>query len=193
MGGGEAAYGTPTVNDTDNQMMMRFAGGYKLYTNAEATVGAQLAPSDNSWSVISDRRKKEKFCVADGEVFLKKIAKWDLGSWNYKGQDAAHHRHYGPMAQDFYAAFGRDAYGVIGNDTTINQADMMGVSMIAIQALERRSAEVAQLREEVAALKAQLNDQQKQNMELRASLGDRLDAIESELRKNNTVTAEGRK
>lgn len=63
-----------------------------------------------------------------------------LVSWNYKRQDPAQYRHYGPMAQDFYAAFGKDKYGNIGNDTTINSADFDGVNMIAIQALEKRTA-----------------------------------------------------
>jgi hypothetical protein len=45
------------------------------------------------------------------------------------------------MAQDFHAAFGTDKYGTIGNDTTINSADFAGVSFIAIQALEKRTAQ----------------------------------------------------
>jgi hypothetical protein len=43
------------------------------------------------------------------------------------------------MAQDFYAAFGKDKYGTIGDDTTINSADFDGVNLIAIQALEKRT------------------------------------------------------
>ena len=50
------------------------------------------------------------------------------------------------MAQEFYAAFGQDEYGSIGNDTTINQADFDGINLIAIQALEKRTT---QLKEEL--------------------------------------------
>ena len=32
----------PTVNDADNQMMMRFVGGYKMYTDSGATQGVQI-------------------------------------------------------------------------------------------------------------------------------------------------------
>jgi cell shape-determining protein MreC len=60
------------------------------------------------------------------------------------------------MAQDFHAAFGKDEYGTIGNDTTINSADFAGVSFIAIQALEKRTQKIEQLEQENAALKQML-------------------------------------
>jgi hypothetical protein len=44
------------------------------------------------------------------------------------------------MAQDFYAAFGKDDLGEIGCDTLINQQDFLGVNLIAIRALEKRTA-----------------------------------------------------
>lgn len=46
------------------------------------------------------------------------------------------------MAQDFYNAFGHDNYGTIGNDTTVNPIDMIGIDMTAIQALEKRTADL---------------------------------------------------
>jgi hypothetical protein len=49
-------------------------------------------------------------------------------------------RHYGSRAQDFYIAFSKESYGTIGDDTTINQADFLGINLIAIQALEKRTA-----------------------------------------------------
>jgi hypothetical protein len=178
-------------NDADNQMMMHFAGGYKLYTDAYSTVGTQIAPGGNSWATISDRRKKENFSPVNGEAFLKKIARMALTSWNYKGQDPKLYRHYGPMAQDFYAAFGNDGVGTIGNDTTINQADMEGVSLVAIQALVKRTEE---LKKENEQLKQQLSQYQAENGTLKAEItrdrqetNARLREIELMLRKENTV------
>lgn len=78
-----------------------------------------------------------------------------LGSWNYLSQNPLKQRHYGPMAQDFYAAFGKDEFGTIGNDTTINSADFDGVNLIAIQALEKRTQKIEQLEKENNALKQQ--------------------------------------
>ena len=149
--------GSSAKNDASNQMMMRFAGGYKLFSDNNGNIGMQLIAGGNSWSVISDVNKKENFSPVNGEDFLKKIGSMNLTSWNYKGQDPKAFRHYGPMAQDFYAAFGKDAYGTIGNDTTINQADFDGVNLIAIQALVRKMDQLnSDLRAEIASLKAQI-------------------------------------
>jgi hypothetical protein len=165
--GDRSSFGTTHSNDTTHQMMMRFSNGYKLYSDADATIGAQIAPGGNSWATISDVRKKENFTAVDGEAFLNKIAKFNLTSWNYKGQDPKSFRHYGPMAQDFYAAFGKDSYGTVGNDTTINQADMEGVSFVAIQALIKRTEE---LQKENQLLKAQLADQKTENNILKSDI-----------------------
>jgi hypothetical protein len=179
-------------NDVDNQMMIHFSGGYRLFTNGTSTTGVSIAPGGNSWATISDRRKKENFSPVDGEAFLKKIARMELTSWNYIGQDPRLHRHYGPMAQDFYAAFGNDGVGTIGNDTTINQADMEGVSFVAIQALVQRTED---LKKENEQLKQQLAQYKQENSTLKAEIthdrqetNARLHEIELLLRKENTAS-----
>jgi hypothetical protein len=58
------------------------------------------------------------------------------------------------MAQDFFAAFGHDGVGQIGSDTTINSGDLAGILMIAVQALEKRTAELKQKEAQIAELKA---------------------------------------
>lgn len=146
-------------SSASNQMMMRFAGGYVLYTSSPTSqstaLGVQLASNSNAWQTLSDSTRKENFRAADGALFLQKIAQMRLGSWNYKGQEAKLYRHYGPMAQDFFTAFGHDAVGTIGEDKSINQADFDGVNLIAIQALikkvEKLEAENAQQRATLAA------------------------------------------
>ena len=171
---GDYSTTTPLSNtSTDNRFMSRFAGGYYLYTNSTATIGVAVSPGGNSWGVLSDVRKKENFKPVDGEDILNKINRFNLTSWNYIGQEAAQFRHYGPMAQDFYAAFGDDGVGTIGNDTTIASADFAGINFIAIQALERRTninekrivkseertgAEIENLRNELIVLKKENNE-----------------------------------
>jgi Head domain of trimeric autotransporter adhesin/Chaperone of endosialidase len=130
---------------SNNSFRARFSNGYRFYTSSDLSTNAYLAAGDNAWSTTSDIRKKENFEEVNGEDALKKISAFHLGSWNYKSQDAKIFRHYGPMAQDFYAAFGKDDYGTIGNDTTINQADFNGVNFIAIEALEKRTEKIEQL------------------------------------------------
>jgi len=148
---GDNSVTTMLTTTTNNRYTARFAGGYYLYTNPPATIGASLPANANSWVSISDSSRKENFLPANGEAFLSKISAFTLGSWNYKGQDPAQHRHYGPMAQDFYAAFGNDGIGTIGNDTTLSSADFDGINFIAIQALEKRTREQGA---EIEALKA---------------------------------------
>jgi hypothetical protein len=187
---GDNSTGSVMANDNPNQMAMRFDGGYAFRSDAIVVVGVQLPHGANAWTTISDKKRKENFASINGEDFLNKIDQFNLVSWNYKGQDTKTFRHYGPMAQEFYAAFGKDRYGTIGNDTTINQADFDGINLIAIQALEKRTnqlkieneklknedaalnkklAEITELRKEneilkqaVAELQTSFNEQQKQ-------------------------------
>jgi hypothetical protein len=133
---------------TPNNFRARFDGGYRFYTSSDYSTSCALSPGANAWSTTSDVNSKENFASINGEDFLRKISGFHLTSWNYKKQDSKTFRHYGPMAQDFYAAFGKDEYGTIGNDTTINSADFAGVSFIAIQALEKRTQKIKQLERE---------------------------------------------
>ncbi len=151
---GDGSTMIPTLNDANNQFMARFFGGYKLYTNSAASIGAQLPSNGNSWAVICDSAKKENLRLTCGEEVLERVRALRLGSWNYKGQDPTQYRHYGPMAQEFFAAFGHDGVGVIGNDTTIASADIDGINLIAIQALEKRTAELETVKAELAEMKA---------------------------------------
>jgi endosialidase-like protein len=105
-----------------------------------------------NFTASSDVTKKENFRPVDGEAVLKKISGFNLTSWNFIGHDPKVFRHYGPMAQDFFAAFGRDEVGQIGTETTINSGDLAGILMVAVQALEKRTAEVAELKARIYAL-----------------------------------------
>lgn len=93
---------------------------------------------------------KENFAFADGNEFTNKILNLRLGSWNYKG-GSAKNRHYGAMAQEVFANFGKDKLGVIGNDTTINSGDMDGIMLIAIQELIKQNQKQQQTIEELKA------------------------------------------
>jgi Chaperone of endosialidase/Head domain of trimeric autotransporter adhesin len=126
-----------------DEFRARFDGGYTFLTNTNASTGVFMLNGANSWSTISDSTKKEQFLKTDGENVLNSISKMRLGSWNYKSQNSKNFRHYGPMAQEFYNAFGNDGIGKIGCDTLISAADIDGVMMIGLQALEKRSAALA--------------------------------------------------
>jgi prefoldin subunit 5 len=111
-----------------------------------------------AFTASSDKTKKENFEPVDGEQVLGKIRDFELTSWNFIGHDPKEFRHYGPMAQDFFAAFGHDAVGQIGSETTINSGDIAGILMIAVQALEKRTAELKQKEAQIAALESKVKE-----------------------------------
>jgi hypothetical protein len=139
-----------------NQLSARFRGGYQFFTNATNTIGVSLAADGNSWATISDSTKKENFISAPNDI-LEKIANMKIGTWNYKTQEKSV-RHWGPMAQDFYTNFGKDAFGTIGNDTTIASADIDGVMMAAIKALILENKALQKKNEQLEAKLEQIAD-----------------------------------
>ena len=81
------------------------------------------------------------------------------------------------MAQDFNTAFGKDKYGVIGNDTTVNPIDMIGIDMAALQALVKRTTELKneneKLKDKDEAINkklAEVTELKKENESLRQSM-----------------------
>ncbi len=128
--------------------------------NAVVDASNKICLGDSNVSVIegevaftftSDVNQKENFPPVDGEQALEKIGQLNLESWNFKGHDPSQFRHYGPTAQEFFAAFGDDGFGVVGTETTINSGDIAGVMMIAIQALEKRNAALQQRNDDLEA------------------------------------------
>ncbi|WP_411110520.1 hypothetical protein [Streptomyces sp. c-19] len=82
----------------------------------------------------------------NGYQVLEQVVRLPVSTWRYHW-DPPHVRHLGPMAQDWWKAF-----GVGENDRTICCTDANGVAIVAIQALHR---ELTELRGEVTALRAQ--------------------------------------
>ena len=126
------------------------------------------------FTASSDKTKKENFKPVDGEEVLGKIRGFELTSWNFIGHDPKEFRHYGPMAQDFFAAFGHDGVGRIGTETTINSGDIAGILMIAEQALEKRTTELKHTKAQLAAMAERL-----ETLELRNNPSIQLTATES--------------
>ena len=190
---GAAATGTIFIGDnsvsslntasTPNRFSARFDGGYRFFTKADLSTGALMNNGDNSWSTVSDSTKKENFLKIDGEEVLNKISRFNLRSWNYIGQDPTKFRHYGPMAQEFYSAFGNDGIGAVGNDTTIASADFDGINLIAIQALEKRSKEQVS---SIQSLESRIKVLEDQNREL-AKINAEYRTKNAEFRNQNLV------
>ena len=92
-----------------------------------------------------------------------------VSTWRFKTEDQGV-RHAGPMAQDFYAAFG------LGEDErTINAADISGVALAAIQGLQQ---ELTSVRAELAGKDAQL-----------AAQAERIETLEAQQSEVRTLKA----
>jgi hypothetical protein len=122
-----------------------------------------------AYTFPSDRTRKENFRKVDAQAVLDKLRGMDITSWNYIGHDPKEFRHYGPMAQDFFAAFGHDEVGAIGTDTTINSGDITGILMIGLKGLD---LEMQQDKRTIAAQATQLKQQTVRIEELERRSGE---------------------
>ena len=147
----DAGFGTLTPGERRDSFNVRASGGTYLYSSADLSSGVQLAPGSSSWSMVSDRANKENLAPVESGQVLERLAAIPVSTWNYKSQETRI-RHMGPMAQDFYAAFG------LGEDKRrISSVDAAGVALAAIQGLyqilQEKEAGIESLKAEVAEVK----------------------------------------
>jgi len=165
-------YGDIIFNSAaDNEFAARVTGGVRFVTGLLPETGVQVAAGGGSWSSISDRNAKENFEEVDNNQLLRKLAALPVSTWNYKTQDESI-RHIGPMAQDFYAAF-----GVGEDDRHITSIDADGVALAAIKALHETQQE---LREKVKQLE-QLEIRVAKLEKILHSIGDSNSVVSKEL------------
>lgn len=142
------------ASSATNQFRARAAGGVQFYSNGNATVGVEVAPGGNSWSALSDRALKENVTPVDHQAILETLRQIPVNEWNLKSQDPSI-RHVGPMAQDFYAAFGLGE-----SERHISSSDADGVALAAIQGLydltQEQAATIDAQQQQIDALEARL-------------------------------------
>ena len=104
------------------------------------------------WTNASDVNQKTDFEGINPAQVLARVASMPITSWRYIGEDTSK-RHIGPMAQDFWAAF-----GLGDDDKHIGTIDESGVALAAIKGLnarvEEQQREIAELREQVRYTKS---------------------------------------
>lgn len=166
---GSFVYGDASTNEmvtskAPNQFMVRAAGGTMIYSSADLLSGVTLVAGGGAWSTLSDKSKKDNFRDLDGEEVLFKIAQIPVRSWNYKSQDPSI-RHIGPVAQDFYEAF-----GVGESNLRISTVDIDGVNMLAIKALEKRTRMLSQENEQLKEMIQNLQNRNQEMEELKAEM-----------------------
>ncbi len=153
-----------------NEFRVRAFGG--VVFNSGVNIGCVLPANTGAWACTSSRLAKEGFTEVDGEEVLIKLAAMPIERWRYLGSPA---EHVGPVAEDFHAAFG------LGEGSTrIATVDADGIALRAIQALERRTAALADattaLRSELTGLRAE-NDSLRVRVSAVEGRGPRFDAL----------------
>jgi len=135
------------TTDVDNQLSFWHVDGptnggtplLAIQANGDATLMGTLTQ-------LSDRSRKENITAISHAEILDKVAGLAISQWNYIDQNVSH---IGPMAQDFYAAFG------LGNTNKgIAAIDSDGIALAAIQALK---AENDALKLQLAKLAARID------------------------------------
>ncbi len=125
--------GVDFSSDTLNEFSVRASGGTRIFSNSSLTAGVTLAPGASAWASVSDSNMKRNIRAVDGKAILAKLKNVPIKRWSYKSQNSSI-EHIGPMAQDFYTAF-----GLGDNNKTISTIDPSGIALAAIQELKREN------------------------------------------------------
>jgi hypothetical protein len=160
---GSFVWGDSTDSDVTspgaNTFTVRASAGIWLGINSPSSItagrfidtstGAYLS-SVGVWTNVSDRALKHDLRPLKTKDVLRRIARMPITSWSYKAEQPGI-RHIGPMAQDFYSAFGLGL-----DDKHITTIDEGGVALAAIQGLYRQNQA---LQRESRTLRAELGAQ----------------------------------
>lgn len=145
-----------TENDFPVHFLVNNVSQMNIANNGNLTVTGSVTAT--AFNPSSDRYAKENFVAVDRASVLERLVNIPISVWNFKEGDSKA-THMGPMAQDFYAAFG---LGI--DDKHISTVDADGVAFAAIQELHARNES---LKSENAALQSQVD-----------KLSDRVSALE---------------
>ena len=103
-------------------------------TNSTNGNGAHVT-NGGSWVNGSSRTFKEKFQPVNTDIILQKIGNLNITRWQYKDSDEG--QHLGPVAEEFY-----DAFGLGHDEKYISTTDASGVALAAIKAIYHRLQEI---------------------------------------------------
>ena len=136
-----------------NTFSVRAVGGVMFATSvngagAPATY-CYMGNSGTGWLCASDQNIKERIESITPSRVLAGVLAMPVSTWSIIGSKV---RQMGPMAQDFYRAF-----GLGDTDKAINSIDVGGVAFAAIQGLNQKLSDQVRAKDgEIAKLKARL-------------------------------------
>lgn len=147
--GGDSTVGALAVSIHGTGRIARFgnASDWVADITANGTINAL------AFNPTSDRAAKENFAPVDAKEVLAKVATLPISRWSFKADAGT--PHIGPMAQDFY-----DAFGLGTDEKHIATVDADGVALAAIQGLhslmKEKDAQLSALQKRLSDLEAKL-------------------------------------
>ena len=133
--------GFPFYSSGLDTFRARATGGVEFVTGIDSsgltTAGVEVPAGGTGWNAVSDQTLKSEITPVDTAAVLDEVANMPVSEWQFT-EDESGTRYIGPMAQDFYAAFGLGE-----DDTTINSVNMDGVTLAAIQGLHAENEALA--------------------------------------------------
>jgi hypothetical protein len=114
-------------------------GTQQLFLDASGNLTIQ-----GTLTEMSDVAAKEGFATVDGQSILARLQDLPITQWRYK-KDTSQSPHLGPMAQDFYSAFGLGS-----DDKHISPRDVASVALVGVKELNQT------LRQEIKALEGRV-------------------------------------
>lgn len=137
----------------DSGLYFTNSSGVAPYNTARlinTSTGACLT-TGGTWTDASDRNLKENVHEIDGRELLDKLRDLPVTEWNYIAEEDNVKR-IGPMGQDFYRIFG---YG--GDEKSLSARDLASIAVVAIQALDRKTSEIDDLKQKMAEMESLIN------------------------------------
>jgi hypothetical protein len=141
--------------------------------------GCNLSAGGGSWNCSSDRNLKDNIIPIDSRSVLERVAHLPITQWKMKAEPAGR-KHIGPMAQDFYAAF-----GLGDSDRYIALGDGQGVALAAVQALyqavQEKDGQIRKLKQQLQVIRETDGQLKKQLQGLRHAQSHKITALEERL------------
>jgi hypothetical protein len=165
--GARWAYGQEGTDFVMDRQGVGSGAEFRLTSAGNLTVSGTVTGS-------SSRTVKENFAAVDAKQVLSRVLALPISQWSYKAEEGKT-RHMGPMAEDFFAAFGLGQ-----GERTISMVDSDGVALAAIQGLysllQEKDSQIARVGQENAVLKSRLSKLEAMVGQLAAQAGAALTA-----------------
>jgi hypothetical protein len=137
--------------------------GHQVHTTAkicsEANQGGICVEKTytNTVTGFSDAAKKENRDPVDERQVIDRLLEIPIETWNYIAEPDKN-RHMGPMAQDFFEAYG------LGADDRLSAMDVQGVALASIQALheivQEKDAQIVELEARLTTLEGRVETEE---------------------------------